>query len=207
VASGEVQVNLESYDAIAALWDQQRVRLSPAEARILPMVTRGLAPGARVLDLGCGTGHPVATHFATAGFRITGIDQSPAMLAFAQQRLPTHQWLLGSIEDFPPVEQVTAAVAWDSLFHIPRDRHAHILARVRSTLPEGGRFALTAGGSDHPAFIDTMFDRHFFYDSYPPHETALLLEATGFKVVLEEYLNRPDGARDKGRVAFVAVAA
>lgn len=200
-------MNLESYDAIAQLWDQQRVRLSPAEARILPLVTVGLAPGALLLDLGCGTGQPIATHLATAGFRIAGVDQSPAMLAIARRRLPEHQWLLGSIEDWPRVERVAAAIAWDSLFHIPRERHAAILRRVRDTLPEGGRFALTVGGSDHPAFTDTMFGRKFFYDSHTPDQTVHLLEASGFRIVHEDCLNRPDGARDKGRVAIVAAAA
>jgi len=199
-----VLVNLESYDAIAERWDQQRVHLSPAEARILPLVTQGLAPGQRLLDLGCGTGRPVATYFAAAGFHITGVDQSPAMLALARHHLPDHQWLLGSIEDFPQVEQIAAVVAWDSLFHIPRDRHAAIVDRVRETLPTGGRFALTVGGSEHPAFTDTMFDRTFFYDSHAPQHMVRLLEASGFQVVHEEYLNRPDGARDKGRVALVA---
>jgi hypothetical protein len=41
----------------------------------------------------------------------------------------------------------------------PRERHADILRRVRDTLPEGGRFALTVGGSEHPAFTDTMFEK------------------------------------------------
>ncbi len=199
-------VNLESYNAIAERWDKQRVHLSPAEARILPLVTHGLAPGARLLDLGCGTGQPVATHFATAGFHVTGVDQSSAMLALAQHRLPDHQWLLGSIEDFPKVDHIAAVIAWDSLFHIPRDRHAAIVRRVRETLPSDGRFALTVGGSEHPAFTDTMFDRTFFYDSHSPQHTVLLLEASGFRIVHEEYLNRPDGARDKGRVALVAAA-
>lgn len=199
-------MNVASYDAIADRWDQQRVELSRAEARILPLVTAELAPGALLLDLGCGTGRPVATHFAAAGFRIAGIDQSPAMLALARQRLPAHQWFLGGIEDFPRLEHVAAVIAWDSLFHIPRERHADILRRVRDTLPEGGRFALTAGGSADPAFTDTMFGEPFFYDSHAPHETVRLLEASGFRVVHEEYLNLPDGAGDRGRVALVAAA-
>lgn len=199
-------MNLESYDAVARLWDEQRVRLSPAEARILPLVTDGLAPGSVLLDLGCGTGQPIATHFAAAGFRIAGVDQSPVMLALARQRLPEHEWHLASIENFPQVTPVAGVIAWDSLFHIPRDRHAEILRRIRTTLPQGGRVALTAGGSEHPAFTDTMLGHRFFYDSHPPQQTARLLDASGFRIVHEEYLNQPDGARDKGRIAFVAEA-
>lgn len=199
-------MNRQSYDAIAAEWEQHRVQLSPAEARILSMVTVGAAPGARLLDLGCGTGQPVAAYFAAAGFHIVGVDQSPAMLAFARVRLPTHQWLLGHIETFPHVEHIGAVVAWDSLFHIPREQHLGVMRRVRAALPEGGPFALTLGGSEHPAFTDSMFGHRFFYDSFPPDQAVQLLETAGFRVVHEQYLNLPDGARDKGRVAFVAVA-
>jgi len=199
-------MNLESYNAIAEQWELHRTQLSAPEAEILPMVTENLAPNSLLLDLGCGTGQPVAKYFADAGFRIVGVDQSPAMLARAKQRLPHHQWILSTIEDFPPIEHVGAVIAWDSLFHIPRERHAGILQRVRSTLTVGGRFALTVGGSEHPAFVDAMFGHSFFYDSFPPEQVSALLEAAGFRIVRASYLNHPDGARDKGRVALVAAA-
>lgn len=200
-------MNLESYESIARQWNAERVQLSPSETRIFSLLVDGLARDSVILDLGCGTGQPVATHFAALGFRILGVDQSPAMLAFAQARLPAHQWVRAEIETFAFDSTVAVAVAWDSLFHIPRARHGEIFARLRRALPRSGRFALTAGGSDHPAFIDTMFDRSFFYDSHPPSVTITLLEQAGFRVEHQEYLNYPDGARDKGRIAVVAAAA
>lgn len=199
-------MNREAYDAIALRWDEHRVTLSPAEARILALLTSALKPGDVILDLGCGTGRPVAMHFASAGFRVCGIDQSPAMLALAQARLPEHRWVCAAIEEVSLDSAVSAAVAWDSLFHIPRERHASILARVRSALPVGGRIALTAGGSEHPAFTDSMFDQTFFYDSYPPAGMLMLLENAGFRIEHHEFLNHPDGGRDKGRIAVVAAA-
>lgn len=200
-------MNLDSYNAIAEQWEQHRVRLAPQEMQVLPLLVEGLAPSSTLLDLGCGTGQPVATFFAARGFQIVGVDQSPAMLALAKRRLPNHQWLLGTLEDWPSVTDVAAVVAWDSLFHVPRDRHAAILRRVRDTLPDGGRFALTVGGSESPAFTDVMFGHSFFYDSFPPGQVRALLATAGFRVIHETYLNHPDGARDKGRVAFVAAAA
>jgi cyclopropane fatty-acyl-phospholipid synthase-like methyltransferase len=200
-------MNLNSYNAIAEQWEHHRRQLGPLEAQVLPLVVEGLAPNSTLLDLGCGTGQPIATFFAAAGFRIVGVDQSPAMLAFAERRLPNEQWVLGTIEKFPSVDDVSAVVAWDSLFHVPRDRHADIFQRVRDTLPDGGRFAFTAGGSEQPAFTDEMFGHTFFYDSFPPEQVRQLLAAARFRIVQETVLNYPDGARDKGRVAFVAAAA
>lgn len=199
-------MNLGSYDAIARQWDKHRIQLSPSEVRLLAMVVEGLGPGSLVLDLGCGTGRPIATHLAAAGLRVCGVDQSSAMLALAQARLPAHQWIRAEIERFAFDTTVAAAIAWDSLFHIPRRHHGDIFARLRRRLPPGGRFALTAGGSDHPAFIDSMWDHRFFYDSHPPSATVALLEGAGFRIEHQEFLNVPDGARDKGRIAVVATA-
>lgn len=197
-------MNRASYDAIAEQWDLQRTRLSPLEAEVLETVAGSVAAGSTILDLGCGTGRPIASFFAAAGHRIIGVDQSAGMLAFAKQRLPAHQWVLGNIEDFVATEPVAAIIAWDSLFHIPRDRHAAIFRRARAALVADGRFALTVGGSAHPAFTDTMFGQPFFYDSFPPDQVVAMLEAAGFRVVHSLVLNHPDGARDKGRVALVA---
>jgi 2-polyprenyl-3-methyl-5-hydroxy-6-metoxy-1,4-benzoquinol methylase len=44
------------------------------------------SPGGRALDLGCGTG-VVTVALARRGFRATGVDHSPEMLALAQAKL------------------------------------------------------------------------------------------------------------------------
>lgn len=200
-------LNRDSYDAIAARWDAARSGLPEAEHRILDLLVDGLAPGARVLDLGCGTGRPIAEHLVSRGFAVTGVDQSSGMLDQARTRLPDETWLESTIEDFtPPADAFAAAIAWDSLFHVPREHHADVFARIRRALPRGGRFALTVGGSAHPAFTDTMFDRTFFYDSHPPDAATSLLVAAAFAIVHAEFLSLPTTGRDKGRYAIVAAA-
>lgn len=44
----------------------------------------GIAPGSRVLDVGCGTGRH-AVELAKRGYRVTGVDLSPGMLAEARK--------------------------------------------------------------------------------------------------------------------------
>lgn len=46
----------------------------------------------RVLDAGCGTGR-VAIELARRGFRVTGVDADPAMLATARQKAPELPWV------------------------------------------------------------------------------------------------------------------
>lgn len=203
-ANGVPHLNRDAYDAIAPQWELARVALSDAEARLIEMVLDGVSPGASVLDLGCGTGRPIAEYVVSRGLRVTGVDQSPAMLQLARQRLPDQTWMLARLEAYEPEPGHAAAIAWDSLFHIPRAHHAAILRRVRAALAPGAKLALTVGGSEHAAFTDTMFDRRFFYDSHAPDTMLALLQALSFRILHHAFLDRPTTGRDKGRFAIVA---
>jgi len=56
----------------------------------------------KLIDLGCGTGYHcghLQTQFPSA--QVTGVDLSPAMLAYAASRYPEGHWLCGDAEDLP----------------------------------------------------------------------------------------------------------
>ena len=78
------------YDLIAEHWQAGRSVTGYVE-HVSPYVDRileGLPEGARVLDLGCGTGEPVAKYIFERGFAVTGVDESEQMLKFARQTVP-----------------------------------------------------------------------------------------------------------------------
>lgn len=58
------------------------------------------APGARVLDVGCGTGD-VALALARAGARPVGLDSSRAMLRLAKRKAPGLDWVQGDALHLP----------------------------------------------------------------------------------------------------------
>jgi hypothetical protein len=108
------------------------------------------------------------------------------------------------METYEPRQDYRGALLWDSLFHIRRTEHEPILRKVVRGLPAGGRLMLTVGGSAHPEFTDFMYGQEFYYDSHTPEETEQLLQRLGCRLVIMEYMNTPDGGRDKGRYAIVA---
>jgi SAM-dependent methyltransferase len=55
-----------------------------------------VAPPATVLDAGCGTGR-VAVKLAELGYRSTGIDLDPSMLAEARRAAPALDWIAGDL--------------------------------------------------------------------------------------------------------------
>ncbi|ADB29918.1 Methyltransferase type 11 [Kribbella flavida DSM 17836] len=113
-------------------------------AKALLKLVRSAAPQARrVLDVGCGTGI-VAEHFLQAGFGVTGIDRSPAMLALARARLGDGPALYeADAADFTMDEQFPVVV---STYDIPNhlddlDRVAAYLGCVYRATAPGGLFA------------------------------------------------------------------
>lgn len=198
------RVNREAYDRIAEQWDAARRGFYGREAVYLDALLAGLPDRSHILDAGCGAGLPLAGRVIERGHRVTGVDQSAALLAYARQRFPAETWVLCALEDYAFSEPFQAVICWDTLFHIEREKHAGLLARMAGCLPSGGRLMLTVGGSEHPAFTDTMFGVEFFYDSNPPGKTLGMLQSLGFSVVIGEYMNLPTDGRDKGRYAIVA---
>lgn len=197
-------LNRASYNRIAAAWDQARQRLYGREPAYVDALVEDLPAGAAILDLGCGTGRPIAQALLARGFAVTGVDQAESLLERARARFPEAQWIESPIEAFDFPRRYAAVVCWDTLFHIPRERHAGILARIAAGLVPGGRVMLTVGGSAHPAFTDTMFGETFFYDSLTPEETRARLDALGFEPLIAGFMDPPTGRRDKGRYAIVA---
>ena len=76
------------YDRTARAWDAVRGGELTLERTWLDRFAALLPPGGAVLDLGCGTGDPVARALLASGFRVTGVDAAPAMVALAQERFP-----------------------------------------------------------------------------------------------------------------------
>lgn len=197
-------MNRDSYNKVAPQWSNARSGLSGIEHAYLEELLRAAPVGAAVLDLGCGSGRPIAEYVVSCGRQVIGIDQSEALLDLAKARLPGEKWILARMQDYEPTQEYCAAIVWDSLFHITRTEHEPILRKVVAGLPVGGRLMLTVGGSEHPAFSDFMLGERFFYDSNTPAQTERILCALGCRIVRGELINVPDGKRDKGRYALIA---
>jgi SAM-dependent methyltransferase len=118
----------------------------PAKAAIgLLALHRALAPDREraLLDVGCGTGI-VAAHFQQAGYAVTGLDTSPAMLARARARLGEAAVLVpGDAADFVLDQRFPFAVStYDIPNHLGRpERIRSYLECVFRAVRPGGLFA------------------------------------------------------------------
>ena len=111
----------------------------------------GLAPGDRLLDLGCGLGKVLQLALAK-GASVWGIDPSPSMVTKARLRVPDARIELGSAEDIPfPDDSFTHVLAL-ATFHHWADRDLGLAETLRVLLPGGRLFIVEkqlAAGRGH----------------------------------------------------------
>ncbi len=168
------------YDRQAATYDAQRSR-ALFEARWLARFTRCLAPGGRVLDLGCGTGEPIARWFRTEGFAVTGVDFSPAMLEIARSRFPAGDWREADMRVLDLAETFNGIIAWDSFFHLTPDEQRTCIAHLSGHLEPGGSALLTVGPDAGEAY-GRVGGEAVYHSSLSPAEYAACLEKNGMRL-------------------------
>jgi SAM-dependent methyltransferase len=132
-----------SYNEFAAYYDVYwaagylRDFAEGLEETILPLVP----PGARVLDLCCGTGR-LAASLSERGFDVTGLDNSAQMLAVAQMHAPDARFVEGDARSFTLQEPVDLVLStFDSVNHFASlDELESVFRCVHGALTEDGLF-------------------------------------------------------------------
>ncbi|MER6629750.1 class I SAM-dependent methyltransferase [Streptomyces sp. NPDC000987] len=140
------------WDARAAAFDEEPDHglRDPGVRRALAGRLTGRLPGRAcdVLDLGCGTGS-LSLLAAEQGHRVTGVDRSPAMVAFARAKAAGQAgrdvvFLVGDAA-LPPVgeRRFDVVLVRHVLWALPDPGRA--LRHWRRLLRPGGRFVLVEG--------------------------------------------------------------
>jgi SAM-dependent methyltransferase len=122
-----------------------------ARAEALARVTRGLRPGSRLLDLGCGTGGD-AVALARRGHSVLGVDSSPEMLAAASARrdaarVPAHACAFRQLRAGDAGALADEGLRFDAAFSYYavlnlEPRLDACAEGVAGLLPEGARFVV-----------------------------------------------------------------
>lgn len=169
------------YDACAQAYDNSR-RLEPgSEIRTL---ARRLADGASVLDIGCGAGVPIARSLAQR-CRVTGVDASLEMVRRARRNVPDCRFVCADIlaREFPPAS-FDAVVAFYSVFHVPRERHADLFRRIHRWLKPRGYLLCTLSYYSEEGYTeDDFFGVTMYWSNYGIDEYRELLTAGGFSLL------------------------
>ena len=181
------------FDAHAAA-DEYDVFTPEANTRLIDAVVRlgGFAPGARVADLGCGSG--VFTELLRRrGYDAVGVDLSPKLVALGRAKYPGLELIEGDVEALPFADASLDGVLLSGLVHHLPDP-SRCAAEVHRVLKPGGRFAAFDPNRLNP-FMYLYRDRSSpFYSSKGvtenerpvlPAAVAAVFRQAGFQVETE----------------------
>jgi SAM-dependent methyltransferase len=169
------------YDRHAEAWDKDRSR-SLFERPWLQRFQELLPPAGSILDIGCGSGEPIAGFFIRAGYRVHGVDSSPAMIAFCKERFPNETWDIADMRILSLGQTFDGLLAWDSFFHLCREDQRRMFSIFREHAASNAALMFTSGPSDGVA-MGTYGGEPLYHASLSPDAYRALLDEHGFDVV------------------------
>ena len=184
----------EIYERHALQWDADRNGRLWQDRGWLDRFIACLVPGASVLDLGCGSGMPVAHHLVHQGLHITGVDLSPTLIALCRQRMPQQEWMVSDMRTVALHRRFDGIVGWDSFFHLPpADQRAMFDVFAVHAAP--GAFLLFNTGSHQGEIVGSYQGEPLYHASLDQAEYQQLLERSGFETVAHEVEDQAAGGR------------
>ncbi len=170
------------YERHARDWDADRQRAAWNDKPWHERFAALLPAGASVLDLGCGSGSPVAAYMARRGLRVTGVDSSPSFISICRERLPGHEWLAGDMRTLGLGRAFDGILAWDSFFHLtPEDQCRMFAVFARHATPSC--VLMFNSGHAHGERIGSYRGDPLYHASLDADEYRGLLDGIGFEVV------------------------
>ncbi|HEX5932907.1 MAG TPA: class I SAM-dependent methyltransferase [Pseudorhizobium sp.] len=137
-----------------------------------------------VLDLGCGSGEPIAAETIRRGFRVTGVDSSQTLIGLGRHRFPDHQWIVRDMRRLPPGRRFDGIIAWHSFFHLnPQDQRAMFPVFAYLSAP-GAALMFTAGHFEGVA-MGEFGGEPLYHASLGHEEYRALLAENGFALIAQ----------------------
>lgn len=131
------------YDEVSSTYDSMRSIVGVKDIR---HEVDSLGHKINVLDLGCGTGHPIAKAISPLVNAYCGIDNSQPMLDAYLKNIQNANCKLLNMAD---IDQISGEwdfiFSWGAICHLPIELQKKSMAAVSTLLKSGGRFLFTSG--------------------------------------------------------------
>lgn len=171
------------YERHARAFDRDRGK-TLIEQNWLDRFLAELTGDRRVLDVGCGTGEPIAGYLLRSGCRVVGVDSSPSMIEMCRARCPDGEWHVGDMRQLALGQTFDGIVAWDSFFHLTADDQREMFPRFAGHASASAVLMFTSGPAAGEA-IGEYCGEPLFHASLDPAEYQDLLESNGFTIVAD----------------------
>ncbi len=168
------------YDKIAERYVEEREKID--NWKEIEEFRVKLPEKAKILDVGCGTGIPIARYLSQNGFEVVGIDLSKEMVSVAKQNVPGARFLQMNMTEieFPP-ESFDGLISCYAIFHVPRSKHAAIFQSFYRILKSDGIMLASVGASDWEA-VEDYYGVDMFWSHFDPLTTQSLITEAGLDI-------------------------
>ncbi|UNO43174.1 class I SAM-dependent methyltransferase [Streptomyces sp. MST-110588] len=190
------------YDAVSLRYDEAYGAETKYRSLLGDLCQR-IPAGGTVLDLGCGSGVPVARALAAAGYRVTGIDISEVQIRRARERVPQAEFIHADATAVSfGAASFDAIVSFFALIHIPLAEQPPLLRKIAGWLRPGGCFVATTGHGEWTGTEENWLGggAPMWWSHADAATNREWIEQTGMTVEREDFV--PEG--DSGHALFWA---
>lgn len=172
---------IDLYRRHAAAWARQRGSRM-IERSWLDRFRNLLPQHPSVLDIGCGSGEPIARYLTQNGCDITFVDAAPEMIALCRQRFPDRTFHVADMRALSLGRRFHGLLARDSFFHLCAEDQRRMFPVFRAHAAPLAALMFTSGPGQGEA-IGTLEGEPLYHASLDPAEYRALLGENGFDVV------------------------
>lgn len=137
--------------------------------------------GGSVLDLGCGSGEPIARYLIEQGRQVVGVDVSPDLIELCRARFPDQAWIAADMRGLDLDRTFDGVIAWHSLIHLPLEAQPAMLGLFARYLRPGGALLFTTG-SEHGETIGEWRGEPLYHGSLSLDAYRIGLDEAGLDV-------------------------
>jgi SAM-dependent methyltransferase len=172
---------IDLYERHAKNWDKDRGRHLFEKPWLDQFLSLVPAAGS-ILDVGCGSGEPIARFLIEQGYEVTGADSSPSMIDICKHRFPLQQWTVADMRELCLDARFNGIIAWDSFFHLCPEDQRQTFPRFRTHAAPKAALLFTSGPAGGEA-IGEYRGEPLYHGSLDGSEYRELLNHNGFAIV------------------------
>jgi cyclopropane fatty-acyl-phospholipid synthase-like methyltransferase len=170
----------QGYDTCAATYEA--IREKEVEPDLVLLMDK-LDDDAKVMDIGCGAGVPIARALAQR-FVVKGIDVSKEMVLLSRKNVPGGTFIHADIMSVDlPDSHFDAVVAFYSIFHLPREEHEDLFHRIHRWIKSGGYLLVTVSEENEAPYTEDYLGVTMYWSNYGMQEYLDMLDEVGFSVL------------------------
>ena len=172
----------ESYNKIGEWFDSQRSQDLRMEEKYLKKLMDKIPAKGRILDLGCGSGRPIAEFLLKKGFSVKGIDGSQQMVELAKKYVPAIEPEVQDMRALKLNDLFDGIIMWHSSFHLPAADQRLLIPQLVNFLNAKGCLLFTSGPDAGEAWGENNGE-NLYHASLSQAEYREILNNSGLDVL------------------------